>query len=46
VLANGQLGAGHRTLDLGAGRNLAPRLYLVRPTQGTDTRVARVAVLR
>jgi hypothetical protein len=42
----GSLGAGRHALDLGKGRNLAPGLYLVRLTQGTDTRVTRAAVLR
>jgi hypothetical protein len=41
----GSLGAGRHALDLGEGRNLAPGLYLVRLRQGTNTRVARVAVL-
>ena len=42
----GSLGAGRHSLDLGAGQHLAPGLYLVRLTQGTNTRVTRVAVLR
>jgi hypothetical protein len=42
----GPLGAGRHALDLGAGRSLAPGLYLVRLRQGTNTRVVRVAVLR
>ena len=37
---------GRHTVDLVAGRNLAPGLYLVRLTQGADTRVARAVVLR
>jgi hypothetical protein len=41
----GSLGAGRHALDLGAGRDLAPGLYLVRLRQGADTRVTRVAVL-
>ena len=41
----GSLGAGPHALDLGEGRRLAPGLYLVRLTQGTNTRVTRVAVL-
>jgi hypothetical protein len=42
----GSLGAGRHTLDLVAGRRLPPGLYLVRLTQGANTRVTRVAVLR
>jgi hypothetical protein len=42
----GSLGAGRHTLDLGQGQHLAPGLYLVSLRQGTNTRVARVAVLR
>jgi hypothetical protein len=42
----GSLGAGPHALDLGHGRDLAPGLYLVRLTQGTNTRTARVAVIR
>ena len=42
----GSLGAGHHSLELGAGFRLAPGLYLVRLRQGTNSRVTRVAVLR
>ena len=42
----GSLGAGPHTLDLGQGQHLAPGIYLVRLTQGTNTRTSRVAVLR
>jgi hypothetical protein len=42
----GSLGAGQHALDLGAGQHLAPGLYLVRLTQGTNTRTTRVAVLK
>ena len=42
----GSLGAGPHTLDLGQDTRLAPGLYLVRLTQGANTRVTRVAVLR
>jgi hypothetical protein len=42
----GSLGAGRHTLDLGQGQHFAPGLYLVRLTQGTNTRTTRVAVLR
>ena len=42
----GSLGAGQHTLDLGAGQHLAPGLYLVRLTQGANTRTTRVAVLK
>jgi predicted lipoprotein with Yx(FWY)xxD motif len=41
----GSLGAGQHTLDLGEGQRLAPGLYLVRLSQGGNTRVTRVAVL-
>jgi hypothetical protein len=41
----GSLGVGQHTLDLGEGQRLAPGLYLVRLTQGMNTRVARVAML-
>jgi hypothetical protein len=42
----GSLGAGRHTVDLGADLRLPPGLYLVRLTQGTNTRVTRVAVLK
>jgi hypothetical protein len=42
----GALGAGQHTLDLGQGQHLAPGLYLVRLTQGANTRTTRVAVFR
>ena len=42
----GSLGAGPHAVDLGQGTRLAPGLYLVRLTQGANTRVARVAVLQ
>ena len=42
----GALGAGRHTLDLGAGQNLAPGLYLVRLMQGANVRVTRVAALQ
>ena len=42
----GSLGAGRHALDLVGGRSLAPGLYLVRLTQGANTRTARVAELR
>jgi hypothetical protein len=42
----GSLGAGRHALDLGQGQNLAPGLYLVRLTQGPNTRTTRVAVLK
>jgi hypothetical protein len=41
-----EVGAGQHTLDLGAGQQLAPGLYLVRLTQGARTRTTRTAVLR
>jgi hypothetical protein len=42
----GSLGSGQHTLDLSAGQHLAPGVYLVRLTQGANTRTTRVAVLR
>ena len=45
-IASHDVGMGQHTLDLGVGQHLAPGLYLVRLTQGTNVRVARVAVLR
>jgi hypothetical protein len=45
-IASHEVGAGQHTLDLGGGQHLAPGLYLVRLTQGTNTRTTRVAVLR
>jgi hypothetical protein len=45
-IASHEVGAGRHTLDLGAGQHLAPGLYLVRLTQGANTRTTRVAVLR
>ena len=41
----GSFGAGRHTLDLGEGTHLLPGLYLVRLTQGANTRTARVTVL-
>ncbi len=41
----GGLGAGRHAVELGAGRALAPGLYLIRLTQGPAVRVARVALL-
>jgi hypothetical protein len=45
-IASHGVGVGHHTLDLAAGQRLAPGLYLVRLTQGANTRTTRVAVLR
>lgn len=45
-IASHEVGAGRHTLDLGAGRRLAPGLYLVRLTQGANARTARAVVLR
>ena len=42
----GSLGVGQHTLDLGQGLHLAPGLYLVRLTQGVNTRTTRVMVLK
>jgi hypothetical protein len=41
----GSLGPGRHVVDLAAGRAPAPGLYLVRLTQGANTRVTRVTVL-
>jgi hypothetical protein len=41
----GSLGAGPHAFDLGHGGPLAPGLYLVRLTQGTNSRAAKVLVL-
>ena len=41
----GALGAGRHTVDLAAGQQLAPGLYLVRLTQGVNERVTRAVVL-
>jgi DNA-binding beta-propeller fold protein YncE len=41
----GQLGAGRHALDFGAGRSLAPGIYVVRLQQGTNVKVVRAAVL-
>ena len=41
----GSLGAGRHALDLGEGLRLAPGLYLVRLTQGTNSRTAKVVLL-
>ena len=45
-IASREVGAGRHTLDLGQGQHLAPGLYLVRLTQGANTRVTRTVVLR
>jgi tripartite motif-containing protein 71 len=42
----GAMGAGPHVVDLASGRTLAPGLYLVRLSQGTQARVARVVVIR
>lgn len=44
-LASHEVGMVQRTLDLGAGHRLAPGLYLVRLTQGANTRTTRVVVI-
>jgi hypothetical protein len=41
----GTLGAGRHTLELDAGRRLAPGLYFVRLTQGTQAHMRRVVLL-
>ena len=45
-IASHEVSIGQHTLDLGAGQHLAQGLYLVRLTQGANTRTTRVAVLR
>jgi hypothetical protein len=45
-IASHDVGMGQHTLGLGAGQHLAPGLYLVRLTQGANTRTTRVAVIR
>jgi hypothetical protein len=45
-IASHEVGMGQHTLDLGEGQRLAPGLYLVRLTQGANTRTTRVAVMR
>ena len=42
----GSLGAGRHTLDLAQSQHFAPGLYLLRLTQGANTRTTRVAVIR
>jgi hypothetical protein len=44
-IASHDVGAGQHTIDFGAGQRLEPGLYLVRLTQGANTRTTRVAVL-
>ncbi len=44
-IASHEVGIGQHTLDLGVGQHLTPGLYLVRLTQGANTRTTRVAVL-
>ena len=41
----GALGAGRHVIDLAESRHLAPGLYLVRLTQGSNTRSVRVALI-
>jgi len=43
--AVGSLGAGRHAVDLAAGCRVPPGLYLLRLTQGTNTRVVRAAML-
>jgi hypothetical protein len=45
-IASHEVGAGQHSLDLGAGQHLAPGLYLVRLTQGANTRTTRAVVLK
>jgi hypothetical protein len=42
----GGLGAGRHVVELAQGRTLAPGLYLVKLTRGTEARSAKVAVMR
>jgi hypothetical protein len=42
----GTLGPGRHEVDLTAGRQVAPGLYLVRLVQGGNVRVTRAVVLR
>jgi hypothetical protein len=42
----GSLGIGRHQLDLASGARLAPGLYLLRLTQGANTRTTRAAVLK
>jgi len=42
----GALGAGRHTVDLSAGRSIAPGVYLVRVTQGEQSVTNRVSVVR
>jgi FG-GAP-like repeat len=41
----GSLGSGRHVVEIAGGRHLAPGIYLVRLTQGTSVRTARVAIL-
>ena len=41
-IASHEVDAGQHTLDIGEGQRLAPGLYLVRLTQGANTRTTRV----
>ena len=45
-ISSHEVGADQHILDLGEGQHLAPGLYLVRLTQGANTRTTRVAVLK
>jgi predicted lipoprotein with Yx(FWY)xxD motif len=45
-IASHDVGMSQHTLDLGTGQRLAPGLYLVRLTQGANTRTTRAAVLK
>jgi hypothetical protein len=42
----GALGVGRHVVNLGAGLQLSPGLYLVRLTQGANARVVRAALLK
>jgi hypothetical protein len=44
-IASHEVGIGQHTLDLGQGQHVAPGLYLVRLTQGVNTRTTRAVVL-
>ena len=42
----GGLGAGRHTVDIAAGQKLAPGVYMVRLTQGSNNLIQRVAVIQ
>jgi len=44
-MSPGSLGTGHHAVDLTEGRSLTAGLYMLRLTQGAETRVVRTAAL-